>query len=186
MKRFVIFVMVAFMLLSSLGASYNVKRVQFDANYFLGNDGFYFVEENNSNRDFISSELDRLIQRLDDSLTIREEEPGPEPPVGFPVPIPTPEPEPWNETPIGLDADVYNLFNQKCASCHSGSKPKAQLALVDDDRGALANLSAPQRGLIFRLVNGKDLSETERRMPLGAPALSQSDIDLLESWWKTK
>lgn len=168
--------------------NFQIKRIEFNENYFLGNDGFYFLEPRNEIDEVVSTELQRILDKLN---KIKRPEPKTGPPdQGFPIPIPgepTPQPEEearveWIKSPVSLDKDVYNLFNRRCASCHSGNKPKGNLALVNPDREWLLNLTLEQKRNNLRLVTGTDLIEGENRMPKGGTPLSNEDIQLLERW----
>lgn len=175
-----------FQLSQQVNIDFQVKRIQFDENYFLGNDGFYFVYGSGDVQN-LSNQLDSILERLNKPPVITPPEPKPTVPESKPQPetpttLPVTEQKPWITNPQGIDADVYIVFVNKCASCHSGSKPKGGLALVDKDREFLANLSKADRQTLFRLVDGKNLEPGERAMPLGSPALSQDQQEKIHAW----
>ena len=174
----------------TFNTDFQIKRIQFDEDYFLGNRGFYLVENVQTHSD-INDMLQKIIDKWGDIETpilidALPEQDGQLDLQNIIDSVPTePELQPlWIQKPTGLNKTVYNLFNRKCASCHSGTKPKAGLSLINKDRDSLANLSFVQRGLVYRLTEGSNLSDTEKRMPLGTVGLNKEEIAVLEQWWK--
>lgn len=82
-------------------------------------------------------------------------------------------------------ADVENIFRNNCTKCHAGSNPPEGLDLTSyqnvmagGQHGPAVIAGKPEKSELIKRVKG--LSEPQ--MPLGAPALSDSDIRSLEKW----
>lgn len=147
------------------------KRVEFDAEYFLGYDGYYDVvnelqaQEYAKDKDIIlkqTEQVDKLIGLLEQVLKDKQSNPAPADPAPKPEekpkpkskpdkPAPKPEqpPEPKPVDPglepkvgdLELNSKVYRIFSESCASCHGPTSAKAGLQLVGQDEDGTKWLS---------------------------------------------
>jgi hypothetical protein len=177
-----------------------LKRVEFDARYFQGLDGYYSVgeelrlqqEAQNINElqqilrenARMQGQIEMLLKVLSNQkVDIPEQGPKPEP---EPQPQPEPEPEPGIEPdpepykPTELDVRVYHLFKQKCARCHGDTKQDGGLSLIRD--GALQLVPLEDRTEIHDRVHGVGLSDRGKaKMPKGG-SLSDKEVEDLRLW----
>ncbi|MRH99236.1 DUF1553 domain-containing protein [Kriegella sp. EG-1] len=88
---------------------------------------------------------------------------------------------------ISFNRDVRPILNNKCLRCHGGVKASGQFSLLfEEDAFGKTQSGSPAivRGnhskseFYKRLVH----EDPELRMPYGAPALSQEEIDILANW----
>lgn len=179
------------------------KRVEFDAEYFLGLDGYYDVVNNLQEQEYVkdkdiilkqAEQIDRLINLLEQALRLQQLNNGVKP-----VTPVEPEPEePKTEIPsnpdsgalLELDSRVFVIFSAKCASCHGTETPKAGLRLVGTDTDGtkwLNNLSLDDRVLVYDHTAGIKLKERGKKlMPLGKEPLPDSEVDTLRLWMIAK
>jgi len=160
------------------------KTVEFDAEYFLGLQGYYDVvnelqeREYTKDKDIIrkqSDQIDKLIQLLEQSLREKTGE----------VTKPTPQPEPQPEV-SDLNKRVFDIFTKSCVDCHGDKSPKKGLQLVGQDPDGtkwLSDLSLAKRVLVYDHTAGIDLkSRGKKLMPLGGPALLDAEVETLRLW----
>lgn len=182
------------------------KQVQFDADYFLGMNGYYDVvnqlqaQEINADKDIIlkqSEQVDRLIRLLEESLkqnispsTDSNPEPTQEEPKEEPQDVgSTDQPTATNEL-AQLNQKVFTIFSENCSSCHGQSSQKAGLQLVgEEDSGEkwLADLPLADRVSTYDHVAGINLQARGKKlMPLGGPALADEDVEAIRLWMVAK
>lgn len=82
-------------------------------------------------------------------------------------------------------ADVDTVFSNNCTNCHTGNNPPKGLSLSsyqDVMKGSknhpVVVPGKPEESELIKRVKG----ESTPQMPIGAPALSDSDISTLEKW----
>lgn len=95
-----------------------------------------------------------------------------------------------------LDDVQAQVFSTKCVSCHSGAAAAAGLSLEAGDAYdnivsvsstqvpdllTVAPGSAANSYLFIKITGGERIAPNTFRMPIGE-ALSEDDIDLVESW----
>ena len=168
-----------------------VKRhiTEFDANSYLGLQGYYSVMDRAKIELAQNHELDR--KALSDLTTIvktllerqncqpMSQPTIPQPPVEQP---PAPQPA-QNQGLTGSDLDkkVYAIFTKNCASCHSDTKTSGGLKLVTAN--GLYDLSAKQRFNIHFRTFGVNLKTFNKAlMPLNGNSLSDADVSTLYDW----
>jgi hypothetical protein len=86
---------------------------------------------------------------------------------------------------VDYDRQVHPILAAKCWSCHSQEKRSGGLSLATladvlngGRSGAAVKPGSAASSLLIRRVDG----EVEPRMPLGAPALSASEVAILRRW----
>jgi hypothetical protein len=90
------------------------------------------------------------------------------------------------QVPVGAQAkidfvrDIQPIFQNACAPCHFGEKPKAEPRL--DNRTTALKVITPGNSRASRLMHRVLGLNGEDRMPLGREALSSTQIDLLKRW----
>ncbi len=179
------------------------KRVEFDAEYFLGYNGYYDVVEELRAQEYVrdkdillkqTEQVDKLISLLEQVLKQQtstsdkdkndktEKQPKAD----------KPKENDDNKTAknIPLNNKVFKIFKEQCASCHSNSSKKAGLQLVgkdDDGTEWLADLPLEYRVITYDLVAGINLKERGKKlMPLGGPALSDEEVETIRLWMIAK
>ena len=185
------------------------KNVEFDADYFVGYDGYYDTVNELNAREY-STDKDILLQK-DEQLnriiglleTLINQKTGGTAPLPIPAPQPSDPPEnipDWTEVDPPADDDgwekpeepaigdeglnvlTYNIFKNSCAKCHSEDNPEGGLSLVGGE-GELMNLSLAQRVLVYDHTAGIDLARRQKKlMPLGKSPLSDADVETLRLW----
>ena len=104
------------------------------------------------------------------------------------------------EQPIDFATQIQPIFDQKCAfsGCHAGASPQQGMSLAaGKSYDAIVNApsqEAPsvmrvkpadaENSYLYRKLEGEqaDLGGSGGRMPLGKPALSADQIELIEAW----
>lgn len=88
---------------------------------------------------------------------------------------------------VSYNKDIRPIFNQKCLPCHGGIKQSGGFSLLfeeeaftitDSGKPAIIRGKANQSELIKRLRH----ANLELRMPLEKPALTEKEIQLIETW----
>lgn len=159
------------------------KTVEFDADTFIGLQGYYSVVEKLKAEEKAQSvdkeTLDKLLELL--KILLQKEANGgtavPQTPI-------TPQEPPKPETPT-LDKKVYEIFTRDCKSCHSQEKASGGLVLVGkDNKGEYLNdLTLSQRLLVHDRTYGVGLQERNlKRMPLQGKPLLDADVETLRLW----
>lgn len=81
--------------------------------------------------------------------------------------------------------DIQKIFAQRCTICHSGKDPPFRLrldtlqsALKGSERGPVLKRNNSKESELIRRVKG----ESQPRMPLTGPPLSEEEISQLERW----
>lgn len=91
------------------------------------------------------------------------------------------------ETPVSYNHDIRPIFNQKCLPCHGGIKQSGGFSLLfeteafaatDAGKAAIIRGNAAKSELVKRLRH----TDPELRMPLDKSALSEDEIQLIETW----
>ncbi len=91
------------------------------------------------------------------------------------------------KAPVSYNKDIRPIFNQKCLSCHGGVKQSGGFSLLfeaeafattDGGKPAIIRGKAAQSELVKRLRH----PDPELRMPLDKVALTENEIQLIESW----
>jgi mono/diheme cytochrome c family protein len=101
----------------------------------------------------------------------------PEPPGGGPVAVDC------DPTVVYFQQQVLPIFIAHCTDCHSGDDPPRDIDLtsyahvMDDDLDIVRPYDLNRK--LFRAITDDDPDD---RMPLGRPALSQEEIDLVAAW----
>lgn len=171
------------------------KNVEFDADYFLGANGYYQVadklvaQQETRDHDIIlrqSEQIDELIKLLEAVLSKQ----------GIDVPEElVPEDTPPVETEGGLigtelDQTVAAIFTESCVGCHGQNSPKAGLMLMGEEENGerwLRNLSLAERTMVYDYTVGINLKERGKKlMPLGGQPLPDAQIEALRLWMVTK
>lgn len=90
-----------------------------------------------------------------------------------------------DETP-SHDVDIQPIWDQSCATCHSGVEPDGDLSL-NSAYGEIVSVSSSESGV--NLVEPGDLSGSllwdmveSGEMPLGSSALPDDELDLIACW----
>ena len=71
--------------------------------------------------------------------------------------------------------NVAQIFQTKCASCHTGSSKNGGGFAMFNDAGQLLNMNREQRFVIFDQVYGGE-------MPKGQDSLSDNDVEAIRQW----
>ncbi len=176
------------------------KTVQFDADYFLGINGYYDVVEDLRTAKYVEtqsvlekqqSQINQLIALLTQKAIAETPQVTPVTPVIPEVPtVPTVPDVPTTDTNVpqeatALDVKTFRIFINKCAKCHSDDKAKAGLSLVSIDTSGeyLNNIPLAMRVIIHDHASGIGLEARGKKlMPLGGPPLSDEDVELLRLW----
>ncbi len=171
------------------------KSVEFDAEYFLGLDGYYDVvnelqeQEYVKDKDIIlkqSEQIDKLINLLEQTLRQQQLNNGIKPV----TPVQPESVEPKPEIPTDLNGKVFTIFSANCASCHGSDTPKAGLRLLGTDTDGtkrLNNLSLSDRVRVYDHTAGINLKERGKKlMPLGKAPLSDAEVNILRLWMIAK
>lgn len=155
------------------------KVVEFDADYFLGEDYYYqlgqkLVDDKNKSRDDeikdLKSKLDLLLTLLSKGNNGQGQQPG------LPTP-PPPEPEPVKNE---INDKILTLWNRKCVNCHGTTPQNNGLTLVKG--GSLEDLSLEQRLITYDRVLGYKLQERGlAKMPKGG-SLTDEEVNLVYEW----
>jgi len=182
------------------------KQVQFDADYFLGMNGYYDVvnqlqaQEINADKDIIlkqSEQVDRLIRLLEESLlknstsnASNDSQPTQEEPVEEPQDDTTTVESTETDGIVQLNQKVFTIFSENCSSCHGQSSQKAGLQLVGEEENGekwLADLPLSDRVSTYDHVAGINLQARGKKlMPLGGPALADEDVEAIRLWMVAK
>ncbi len=81
---------------------------------------------------------------------------------------------------VNFDRDIKPILERSCYGCHGPAKAMSQLRL--DDRARAMRVINPGNAKTSRLM-ARILGEGgEVQMPLGGPALSPTDIELIRNW----
>jgi mono/diheme cytochrome c family protein len=159
------------------------RVVQFDPNTFLGVQGYYTHGQNL--RVQKSQEEDEKLKLLKEQNEILKQMvnallkgKG----AGDTGTLPTKPEEPAVPE---LESKVLEIYSNKCAKCHGDTKADGGLTLVKDgklvkDQNDGVELAI--RNIVHHRVNGVSLSDGEVRMPKGAPALSNEEVEVLRLW----
>lgn len=175
------------------------KTVEFDAEYFLGLNGYYDVvnelqaQEYTKDKDIIlkqTEQIDKLINLLEQTLKQQQRLQNGGNSASIEPEIETPSnPDPDVEA-SDLNSKVFFIFSESCASCHGDKSPKKGLQLVGKDSDGtkwLNNLSLDDRVLVYDHTAGVKLKERGKKlMPLGEEPLSDSDVDIIRLWMIAK
>lgn len=173
----------------------NQKVVEFDRDYFLGQEGYFDVADQlrfenqrvqqvqqNKTIEKQQEQIDKLLKIVNELVKKKSEEPKPvAPPNDTPV-INPPSPVVGSNA---LDLKVFRIFKTNCASCHTGDSARKGFKLIGKagSNEYLFNLSLQDRVIVHDVVSGKNLRERGKKlMPLGGPKLSDSDIEILRLW----
>lgn len=156
--------------------------VQFDAQTYLGLNGYYGAIDKQKQENLQLQQLDNqsirtLVEILKGVLDKQATPITPTPNVSIPIVPKNPSPTVGND----LDKQVYNIFKTNCASCHSDKTASGGLKLVTDN--GLYNLSALDRSNIYFRTNAAHLKELNlNSMPLNKPVLNDNDVKILAIW----
>ncbi len=165
------------------------KKVQFDGRYYLGDNGYYAVENN------LRAEKEEA--KADDAAALREQNEilkqilaaitNGKPVPGTPV-APTPD-EPAVEPVNTRDNEVLTLFKRACAKCHGDTKADGGLVLVKGGQlqftGQTKEDYVARTNIYFR-VNGPGLKEHSlAQMPKGG-ALTDDEALSVYLWMSEK
>jgi mono/diheme cytochrome c family protein len=158
------------------------KRVQFDARYFLGLDGYYSVG-NNLKQEYdtsVEDELKATKAKLELALELLKD--CKELPKDDVPQDPKPDKE---ENPNGyteLDKKVYTIFRESCVNCHGNTPQNNSLSLLNSN--GLADLSLSQKVNIHDRTNAVGLEERGLdKMPKGNKTLSNDEVEILRLWY---
>lgn len=93
--------------------------------------------------------------------------------------------KPWEtrvraQAKVDFARDIQPIFQTSCVPCHFGEKPKAEPRL--DSKTQTLKLVVPGNSKDSRLLHRVLGLDGEERMPLGRPALSAAQINLLKQW----
>lgn len=160
------------------------RVVQFDPNTFLGIQGYYSHGQNlrvqksqeEDEKLKLLKEQNEILKQMVNALLKGKVEGG----AGGALPVNPEEP-----AVPELETKVLEIYSTKCAKCHGDTKADGGLALVKD--GKLVKdqndgIELAIRNVVHHRVNGVSLSEGEVRMPKGAPALSNEEVEVLRLW----
>ena len=171
------------------------RVVEFDARYFVGDDGYFSTAENIRTQriaeQYVTIE-DRLIdlQSQIESINSFIKNINTTPKVDNTPKVDDKE-EPKQDVPSNIDpkelgtevdANVAKIFKDSCVACHGNESSFALFG--DDEKGEyLRNLPLATRTEIYNRVLGADLDIQEKaRMPKGAPPLSDEEVSSLRLW----
>lgn len=166
------------------------KTVEFDADTYLGLQGYYSVVDKLQAEKLQKEELNAdTLKALIEIVKILLEKQG----NGGVIPniptVPKPEPKPEPKPTDSLDSKVFKIFNDNCKQCHNTNNASKGLKLIGTDSQGdfLYDLSLAKRVKVFDSVNGVGLAERGKKlMPLESQALSDIDVETLRLWMIAK
>lgn len=91
------------------------------------------------------------------------------------------------DTRVSYNKDIRPIFNQKCLPCHGGIKQSGGFSLLFESE-AFANTDTGKPAIIRGNANQSELiqrlrhTDPELRMPLEKAALTENEIQLIETW----
>lgn len=168
------------------------KRVQINADTFLGLDGYYAIgdtidaEKQGEYTDKLA-ELEAKVNQFEAKIDILISILSGKTPTPTPAPADNTPPTDDGTTepaepvePKGLEGEVYKLLRANCYSCHKTDGNG--LRLFTEDGKSLATLSLNDVVNIHHRTEGIVLHDGETLMPKGKQPLSADEMKLIKRW----
>lgn len=161
------------------------KVVEFDADYYLGLDGYYAAQDkavaehgSGARLERLESQVDILIKALADKYNLGgETKPKPVTPEVSP---PSGDPKPVDS----LNAQVFTIFKKNCITCHGPNQAAGKLKLIGrDNQGDFLVDVGLKAFKVYDRVAGIHLQDRGLDlMPLNKQPLSDEDVQTIWVW----
>ncbi len=161
------------------------KIVEFDADTYLGLQGYYAVQDDAVAKHGVAAQLTKKDDQIDALIKLLEKKYGEvKPDVNPPELPPTPPVEVKPDSDTNVNAKVFAIFKKNCVSCHGPNQASGKLKLIDRDAKGEFLVNVGLKSVrVYDRVKGEHLKERGLDlMPLNKGPIDDKDVLAIYLW----